>query len=165
MNAQEKPQIYEVSPEANKEVSYKGNLSEGIKIDDLSWAWSSQIACFPETQKHKFTGNHLFFTGIIPTYSEITVTVIPKDKNKNFSIYAYQVGINEMPIVPSLKSCIRCEVDHKWDRKKVNKTQNHTRTVDNLVAINNPYRMIIGITGADGLDKGEFTLVISTKSR
>ncbi len=165
MNAQNKPQIHEVTPVANKEVSYKGNLSEGVKINDLSWAWSSQNACFPETQKHKFTGNHVFFTGIIPAYSEITVTVIPKDKSKNFSIYAYQVGVNKMPIVPELKSCIRCEVDHKWDRNHANKTQNYTRTVDNLVAINNPYRMIIGVTGADGLEEGEFTLVISTKSR
>ncbi|MFK5983651.1 MAG: hypothetical protein QM499_12115 [Flavobacteriaceae bacterium] len=165
LNAQKQPTISEVTPEANKDVSYSGDLSQGEKLSNLSWAWNSSNACFPETQKHKFTGNHVFFTGIIPAYSEITVTVIPKDKTKNFSIYAYQVGVDNMPIVPDLSSCIRCEADHKWDRNYVNKTQDHTRSVSNLVAINRPYRMIIGVTGADELEEGEFTLVISTKSR
>ena len=165
MNAQN-PTIYTVEPLANQEVSYTGNLSEGIKLDDLSWAWSSSNACFPETQKSKFTGNHVFFTGIIPKYSEITVTVIPKDSTANFSIYAYEIGVNNNDLVPNLTSCIRCEADHKRERNFVGRAaQDHTRTVSNLVAINRPYRMIIGVTGADGLEEGEFTLVISTKSR
>jgi len=158
-------QIFEVIPEPNKDVSYAGNLNQGEKINDLSWAWSSQNTCFPETQKQKFTGNHVFFTGIIPTYSELTITVIPKDPKANFSIYAYQVNEYKMPIVPDLRSCISCEADHKWDRKKRGRTQDHTRTVSGLNALSNSYRVIIGVTGAEGLEEGEFTLVISTKSR
>jgi len=163
MNAQSP--IFEVIPESNKDVSYVGNLNQGEKLSDLSWAWSSQNACFPETQKQKFTGNHVFFTGIIPTYNELTITVIPKDPKANFSIYAYQVGEDKMPIVPELRSCISCEADHKWDRKKRGRTQDHTRTVSGLNALSNSYRVIIGVTGAEGLEEGEFTLVISTKSR
>ncbi len=165
LNAQDKPTVFKVEPVPNKDVSYTGNLNQGTFINDLSWAWSSQNACFPATQQKKFTGKHVFFTGIIPKYSEITVTVIPTDPNANFSVYAYEVGVNDVPIVPNLPSCIRCEADHKWDRPKRGKTQDHTRIVGNLVAINNPYRLIIGVTGAEGLDDGEFTLVISTKSR
>jgi len=163
MKAQSSP--FEVVPEANKDVSYVGNLNQGQKINDLSWAWSSQNACFPETQKQKFTGNHVFFTGIIPTYSELTITVIPKDPKANFSIYAYQVGEDKIPMVPDLRSCIRCEADHKWDRKKRRKTQDHTRTISGLTALNSSFRIIIGVVGAEGLEEGEFTLVISTKSR
>ena len=162
MNAQ----VFKIEAVPNQEVSYKGNLNQGKKLDDLTWAWNSSNACFPATQKTKFTGNHVFFTGLIPKYSEITVTVIPKDPNANFSVYAYEVGANNMSIVPDLPRCIRCEADHKRERNFVGKApQDHTRKVSNLVAINKPYRLVIGVTGADGLEEGEFTLVIATKSR
>lgn len=163
-NAQ--PKVYAIEPAPNQEVAYTGELSEGTILDDLSWAWNSSNACFPETQKSKFTGKHLFFTGIIPKYSEMTVTVVPDDPNANFSVYAYEIGANNNSLVPDLPRCIRCEADHKHERSFVGKPpQNHTRTVSNLVAINNPYRVVIGVTGADGLSEGAFTLVIATKSR
>ncbi len=163
-NAQ--PQIYAIEPVPNNEVAYTGDLSEGIVLDDLSWAWDSSIACFPETQRSKFTGKHLFFTGIIPKYSEMTVTVVPDDPTANFSIYAYEIGVNNTDLVPNLSSCIRCEADHKRERNFVGKEpQNHTRTVSNLVAINREYRVVIGVTGADGLEEGTFTLIVATKSR
>ena len=163
-NAQ--PQIYAIEPVPNDEVAYSGDLSEGIILDDLSWAWDSSNACFPETQRSKFTGKHLFFTGIIPKYSEMTVTVVPNDPTANFSIYAYEIGVNNNALVPNLSGCIRCEADHKHERNFVGKEpQNHTRTVSNLVAINRPYRVVIGVTGADGLEKGEFTLIVAMKTR
>lgn len=157
--------VYNIDPVGNGEVFYKGDLSQGQPLDDLSWAWSSSNACFPETQKQKFTGNHVFFTGIIPKYSEMTVTVIPDDENANFSIYAYVIGVNKNDLVPNLPSCIRCEADHFWDRPKAGKSQNHTRTVTDLLAINTPYRVVIGVTGANGLATGGFTLKVAMKSR
>ncbi len=157
--------VYTIEPIPNGEVFYKGDLSQGHPLSDLSWAWSSANACFPETQKHKFTGSHVFFTGIIPKYSEMTVTVIPDDPQANFSIYAYEIGVNKNDLVPNLPSCIRCEADHLWDRPKSGKSQDHTRTVTDLVAINNPYRVVIGITGANGLNQGTFTLKVSMKTK
>lgn len=160
------PTIYAIEPVPNQQVSYLGNLAEGSFLDDLSWAWNSSNACFPETQKSKFTGKHVFFTGIIPKYSEITVTVIPNDPTANFSIYAYEIGANSNALVPDLPSCIRCEADHKQERNfSGREPQDHTRKVTNLVAINTPYRMVIGVTGADGLEEGEFTLLVETKSK
>lgn len=158
--------VYTVEPVPNEQVAYSGNLSEGIFLDDLSWAWNSSNACFPETQKSKFTGKHLFFTGIIPKYSEITITVVPKDPQANFSVYAYEIGVNSNNLVPNLPSCIRCEADHKQERNFKGKApQDHTRIVSNLVALNTSYRMVIGVTGADGIEEGEFTLIIDTKTR
>lgn len=160
------PKVYSIEPVPNQAVAYSGDLSEGTTIDDLSWAWNSAVACFPETQKSKFTGKHLFFTGIIPKYSEMTVTVIPKDPGQDFSVYAYEIGVNNTTLVPNLTSCIRCEADHFRERSFVGKPpQDHTRIVSNLVAINRPYRVVIGVTGADGLSDGEFTLQISMKTR
>ncbi len=165
MNAQQ-PKVYSIEPVPNQEVSYVGNLNEGTEMNDLSWAWNSSVACFPETQKSKFTGKHLFFTGIIPKYSEMTVTVIPNDPTKNMSIYAYEIGVNNTSLVPNLTQCIRCEADHFQERDFVGRPpQDHTRTVGDLIAINRPYRVVIGVTGAEGLEEGDFVLKVSMKTR
>ena len=132
-------------------------------MEDLSWAWSSANACFPETQKRKFTGNHILYQIELPTRSEMEVTVIPDDKNADFSIYAYQTGNTNVKVVPALPSCIRCEADHKWDYKKRGKVQDHTRTVSNLVATVEPYIVVIGVVGANGLQTGGYTLRINLR--
>jgi len=154
-----------VTCEKNKITEIKGNLKNGVIINDLSWAWSSSNACFPETQKKKFTGNHVIYVTDLPKYSKMEVTVVPDDKNANFSIYAYEIGANSNRIVPNLPSCIRCEVNHKWDYPKKGKTQDHTRTVKDLIAINNPYKVVIGVVGANGLKTGGYTLKINLKDR
>ena len=154
-----------VSCEKNKITEVKGNLKNGVIINDLSWAWSSSNACFPETQKKKFTGNHVLYVADLPKYSKMEVTVVPDDKNADFSIYAYVIGANSNRIVPNLPSCIRCEVDHKWDYPKKGKTQDHSRIVKDLIANNNPYKVVIGVVGANGLKKGSYTLKINLKNR
>lgn len=158
--------VQEFEPQKNSELTIQGNLNTGNKIADLSWAWSSQNACFVSLQREKFTGNHVFYTGIIPKYSEMEVTVIPKDTSKNLSIYAYEVGVHNTDVPPALTSCIRCEADFKRERNFVGKApQDHTRKVTNLVAINRPYRVVIAVVGAEGLTEADYDLVISMKSR
>lgn len=154
-----------ITPVKDKTMSWKGNLSDGVKINDLSWAWQSSVACFPETQKAKFTGNHVIYQTELPKYSIMDITVVPDDPKQNFSVYAYTVGATNDAMVPNLPSCVSCEAEHKWDRPKVGKTQDHTRTITNLTAINNPYRVVIGVVGADGLTSGGYTLKVSLKSR
>ena len=150
--------------EIGKENVYKANLNEGIFLNDLSWAWSSQNACFTEVQKAKFTGKHVFFTGIIPAHSITSIEVIPVDKNANFSVYAYQINLNEDFLVPDLPHCIACEADFKWDYRKRNRHQNHIRKIGDFTAIDYSYRLVIGVTGANGLDQGEFYIKIKTKA-
>lgn len=143
-----------------------GNLNQGAPMTDLSWAWSSNNACFPETQKQKFTGNHVLYYTDLASYSEMEITVVPKDPEANFSIYAYQVGtVSENKLVPNLSSCTRCEADHKWDYKKRGKTQDHTRTVKDILALANPFQVVIGVVGADGLAEGEYELHIKLKTK
>ncbi len=158
--------IIPIESKANQTVSVTGDLRTGEPIADMSFAWNSSVACFPATQKNKFTGHQVLYTTELPSYSEMEVKVIPDNKKDNFSIYAYQIGLGEMADIqypPS--SCVRCEVDHKWDRPWVGKTQNHTRTAKHLVAIRNPYRVVIGVLGAEGLSAGAYTLEVSLKSR
>ena len=140
---------------------FEDSLQNGFLMEDLSWAWNSSNACFVSFQQKKFSGNHKLYVVDLPAYTEMEVTLVPNDKNANMSLYAYQVGqIAENTIVPNLPSSIRCEADFKWDRPRVGKTQNHTRTVSNLVAIRNPYKLVIGVAGADGLKAGSYKLQI-----
>lgn len=162
---QEEVKVKSVVAPKGKITEIKGNLSEGVKIHDLSWASTSSNACWPSTQNTKFTGNHVLYSAELPSYSEMTITVVPDNKNADFSIYAYQVGVNNNSIVPDLPSCITCEAEHKWDYPKVGKTQDHTRTISGFTALDNPYKVVIGVVGANGLTEGAYMLKIDVKSR
>lgn len=153
-----------IEAEPNEVTTFSGNLSDGEKVDDLSWASSSSTACFPGTQNKKFRGNHMLYYFEIPPYSEVTITLIPKDKKANFSLYGYQVGTTNFTTPPSLSSCVSCEADHKWDYPKKGKTQDHTRSIF-FNSIKNPYNIFIGVAGADDLVKGEFTVEIDLVSK
>jgi hypothetical protein len=145
-------------------VSVSGDLAEGNFISDISWAWNSAVACFPQTQSRKFTGHHVLYAIDLPAYTEYEIWVEPIDKNANFSIYAYQVGtISPNNTVPNLSSCIRCEADHKWDYKKRGQVQDHTRRVKDILATTSPYQVVISVVGAEGLASGGFQLYIKKK--
>ncbi len=148
---------------ANQIFTIKGNLEKGRIIEDLSWASNSAVACFPGTQNTKFRGHHVLYSMVLVSRAELTITVIPDNKNNNFSLYAYQIGTNNYSTVPNLSSCVSCEADHKWDYPKRGKTQDHTRSVY-LNSIENQYNVVIGVVGAEGLSSGGFTLKIEMKS-
>ena len=156
--------IYAAEARKGETVAYKGDLADGTVIRSLDWADNSSVACFPGTQNKKFNGHHVFFVTEIPRYSVMDITLIPDDKNSNFSLYAYQDGTTSKAFPPELHSCVSCEADHKWDYPKRGKTQDHTRSVS-LNAVNNPYRVVIGVAGAEGLKQGGFRIQIATKSR
>ncbi len=157
--------VIPVETAKNKVSTVKGNLKDGVIIHDLSWASTSSNACFPGTQNQKFRGNHVFYSATLPDNSEMEVTLIPDDKNADFSLYAYQVGTNNNNLPPNLPNCISCEADFKWDRPKAGKKQDHTRIVSNLTSIGNSYKIIIGVVGANGLTTGSYTLNIGVKDR
>jgi hypothetical protein len=141
-----------------------GNLGDGNTIADLSWAWNSAVACFPGTQATKFTGHHVLYALDLPAYTELEIDLIPADKSANFSLYAYEVGtVADNNTVPNLSQCIRCEADYKWDYKVKGKTQDHTRHVRDILAIANPYQVVIGVVGANGLKEGAFRLEVRRK--
>lgn len=153
-----------IDAKSNEITSFSGDLSKGEKVEDLSWAANSAVACFPATQNNKFNGNHVFHAFQIPQYAEVTITLTPKDKNANFSLYGYQVGTNNYTVVPDLTSCVSCEADHKWDYPKAGKTQDHTRSIF-FNSTTSSYTIFIGVVGADGLSSGEYTLTIDLKAR
>lgn len=143
-----------------KIISFKDNIKNGVIINDLSWAWNSSVACFPETQKSSFTGNHILFKTEIPANTEMTITLKPTKRSTKLSLYGYQIGINNESIVPNLSSCVSCEADNNQAKKATN---NH-RTIQ-FRAIQRPYKIMIGIAGENGLTEGDFTFEIAVRPR
>ncbi|NMB75699.1 MAG: hypothetical protein GYA21_11295 [Myxococcales bacterium] len=154
--------VTEVKAEKGKSVTVEGKLETGSPMTDLSWASSSQVACFPATQNEKFQGNHVLYSTSLPPKSVMVITLVPKDTNANMSLYAYQIGTTNFDLPPQLGRCTSCEADHKWDRPKKGKTQDHTRSVT-LNATTNPYNVVIGVAGPKNVTAGEFTLKVEIK--
>lgn len=152
-----------VASKGNETVSGQGDLSQGRAMDDLSWASSSSNACFPATQNSKFRGNHVFFATNMPGRSIMTISVTPEDSSTDLSLYAYMMGGNSYDLVPDLARCITCEADHKWDRPWKGKVQTSERHVEFQNPGQNPYNIVIGVSGPKGTS-GKFKVEIKTKS-
>jgi len=149
--------------QANKVLLYKGDLSQGAVIPDLSWASTSNNACWPATENTYFNGNHIFYVTSIPAHAELTVTVIPDDPSQNMSIYGFQDGLGHTALPPNISSCVACESERKWDRPKVGKTQDHTRSIY-FNSTTDSYRIVIGVVGAEGLQTGTFKIKVDLKA-
>ena len=93
---------------SNDTVSVSGDLTNGARMADLSWAANSSNACFVSLQNGKFRGNHLLYATTFPPHSIMTVSVTPTDANGDLSIYGYMLGGTEHRVVPNLPSCITC---------------------------------------------------------
>lgn len=148
--------------ERDQTLVVEGKLESGKPIEDLSWAASSQLACFPATQFAKYRGNHVFYGIQLPRRSTLIIKLIPKDPNQNLSLYAYSIGTGDFSVPPKLYQATSCESDEKWDRPFVGKTQDHTRSVE-LRAVNNPYNVIIGVSGPKEAVAGDFSLEVTLK--
>lgn len=148
------------APEKGKALAYTDNIKNGVLIHDLSWAWSSSNACFPGTQKESFEGKHIMFETVMEPYSTMTITLIPKNKNAELSLYGYQIGKTSNYVVPNLPRCVSCEADNNQSgRAKDNK-----RTIK-FTAIRNPYKVVIGVAGAKGVTEGDFDIQINVEGR
>jgi hypothetical protein len=153
-----------VTLEANKTVSVTGKFEDGKPMEDLRWASTSSMACFPATQNANFRGNHVFFATRIPTRGELRIKLIPKDTNQKTSIYAYTIGTTNFRQPPAIQSATTCEAEHTWDRPKKDKTQDHTRPLPApLVSMGNPYNVFVGVSGTADVKAGEFTLEFEWK--
>lgn len=135
-----------------------GNLSKGEIIDDLSWAWSSSMACFVEPGKSWFEGNHVFYQIDLPAKSTIDIYLNATNTSNDIAVYAYSKGVGDKTIPPNITSCVSCEAAPS------NSTAINGEKHLYLNAVNNPYSIIIGVAGIEGLTSGEFTLKIDIES-
>ncbi len=139
--------------EGNATVSHNGNLSEGDAYN-LDFASTSSMACVPATENLNFSGSHVIFATEQPPHSELTITVEPKTPGLDVSLYAYQIGTTFHYTPLDVTSAVTCEAG--YDAQK-DSNPGETESVK-LTAINNPYNVVIGVAGPQGVTAGEFTL-------
>lgn len=147
-----------------------GNIENGQILSTLRWAEQSNVACFPGTRFEMFTGNHVFYRITLPAASAMTVTVIPKD-NAQINLYALRQGmsVNEQTVPPNVRSAISCEASYpKYANlpsgRTVTNKDDGIRKIE-YISVGSPFSILIGVAGAKGLTKGEFTMKVEIKPR
>lgn len=148
---------FQASSQKGQVVAYKGDLAQGVPMHDLSWAWSSQNACFPATEQEQFKGNHVLYVTELPANSELTVTLVPENPAAPINLYAYSIGSGQLKLVPNLSSCVSCEASYP-QRMGAAKDEGPRRV--QLRAVNNPYQVVIGVAGATS---GKYQLELDLK--
>lgn len=151
---------FEIEAQAGQVLVYEGDLAQGALMNDLSWAWNSQNACFVSIRQNQFNGHHMLYATNLPKYSTLTIRLEPEPNAGAMSLYAYSTGASwGHQFVPDLPSCVSCEADFQGPQSK-----GPIREVS-LQAINNPYVVVIGVAGAEGLTKGRYKLSLELKNR
>ncbi|GAB4421802.1 MAG: hypothetical protein OHK0039_37220 [Bacteroidia bacterium] len=166
-SAQAGDTLFYIEAVPGQAVSIKGDLARGRAMPTLAWAWNSAVACFPETQATKFNGSHVLYAIDLPSYSEMEITVVPDKQQTNLSVYAYMVGsLTASNTVPNLSQCVRCEVAHHSEYRRAGQTPGDPkRVVRDILALQRPYQVLIGVAGADGLAQGGYTLTVKINKR
>jgi hypothetical protein len=150
-----------VESKSGSVVTVKGKLEDGGKIA-LDWAAKSSMACWPSTEDMNFNGNHTLFTTTLPSYSDLQITAVPLDPKLDLSVYSYMVSATSTPTLPpGISSALSCEAG--YDAKK-DKNPGASETVKQI-ALKNPYRVVIGVAGANGAATGPFELKIDVKPK
>lgn len=91
-----------------------GNLSSGYIMEDLSWATTSQLACWPSIRDVEFQGRHVGYWFDLPEKSIVKITVTPKRKDRRINIYGY-AGFDLKTIPPQIPFTNICEASHpEW---------------------------------------------------
>ena len=150
-----------VTLKPNTTVTIEGNLAQGISVSDLSWASNSAVACFPATQNSHYRAPHALFHVKLPPHSILKVKLIPADRGKPMSLYAYQMTADRFDVVPNLSRVVTCEASYPSDRPFVGRIEDGTRKVE-LNAINDNYNVVIGVSGNEGAS-GSFSLELTLK--
>ncbi len=155
-------------PEGYTAGQVKGNLKDGAKLSSLRWAESSQVACFPGTRFEMFNGNQVFYRITLPAASDMTITVVP-DEGKNISLYALRQGMRNQQVPPNVSRAVSCEASYQIyanvsKTRRVKNKDNGVRKVG-YASVRNPFSILIGVAGADGLTEADFTLKIEIKPR
>lgn len=152
-----------LSVESGKTTSVKGKIDGGVQLD-LSWAANSSVACFPATSFDQFDGAHVMYHFDLPRYTTATVELVPSGANVDLNLYAYSVGATSTVLPPNVPSCVSCEASYGTNNINMRYNPGGSEKVE-LVAINNPYRVFIGVAGAQKLMKGSFELKVTLKPR
>ncbi len=146
-----------------KSKTVKGKIDGGTQIA-LKWAANSSVACWPANYNDHFNGKHVVYVADLPAQSEMVVTATPKGGSNDISLYAYSVGTSSKALPPSVPSAVSCEASYGTNKISLRFNPGKPESVK-LMAIRNPYRVYIGVAGAQKSKKGAFDLKVEVKPR
>jgi hypothetical protein len=155
------PAVAVVTPDANGKATVAGNLTSGKPMCSLSFAWQSNIACFPATETTRFSGNHVFYAldGGVGAGQTVTVTVTPTSADVDVSLYGYWMGLGDFYIPPKVVSVGSCEASYA---KNVSGAGNPG--APETIYFENPggnaYNYFFAVAGADAANTGAYTIDI-----
>ena len=127
------------------------SLESGQSMD-LAWAQQSSVACFPGTQNELYDGAHVLFGLQQSSDTFLTIRASPEN-DVDLSLYTIQQGSNAFLLPPDITSAVACEAAHSGGDGETEEIQ--------LWASQNPYNVVIGVAGSDGMSTGRFLLEIT----
>jgi hypothetical protein len=143
-----------------KTVSVQGKIDGGVQIP-LGFAAQSSVACFVATTNAHYTGKHVVYSFDLPPRTTAKIELVPADAKTDVSLYAYSVGPSFPALPPEVSSVVSCEASPAANRAP---NPGGTEKVE-LVAITNPYKVFVGVAGAENAQAGSFTLKITLSPR
>lgn len=155
-------------PAGSKVGEIKGNIDKGTVIS-MDWAQQSSVALVPATRFEQFDGKQVFYRIGLPARSVIKIRMTPQ-QGKKINLYALrQSARGQGQVPPNVTSAISSEASYPiyanlgGGRQARNPDKGY-REVE-FMSVNNPYSILIGVSGAEGETEGEFTLHIELKGR
>ncbi len=137
----------------------EGNLSTGYTMQDLSWATTSQLACWPSIRDVEFQGKHVGYWFDLPEKSTVKITVTPKRKDRRINIYGY-AGFDLKTIPPQLPYTNICEASHpEW----VGQPNLNEPSKPQTIQFNTTTRrtsIYFAVAGAQNVYEGDYTISI-----
>ncbi|MDP2090267.1 MAG: hypothetical protein Q8K30_01595 [Candidatus Gracilibacteria bacterium] len=151
-NVEVKGGLIDVKFDSSNKSTYKGNISAGEVMTDLSWAQLQYVKCFTKDESVNFNGNVVLHKVWLPKNKTLLVKMIKDSPELNLSIYVYKTSLNnELP--PNVKFVYDCLKDFSI---------NETKTID-MKGNTAPSEVIIGVSGANGALDGGYSLELEQK--
>lgn len=145
-----------------KTTTLKGSLKNGEVLEDLSWAGSSQIACWPGLRDVEFMGKHVGYWFDLPDHSVATITVTPHKKSSRINIYGY-TSFDLQRIPPHITYVQTCEASHPVWIGQPNLKEPATPQTIRLNTVTRHTAVYFAVAGAKDVLEGEYTITIEIK--
>ncbi|NET35130.1 MAG: hypothetical protein F6K19_24405 [Cyanothece sp. SIO1E1] len=157
-------EVYTLETPQNQISLFEGALDQGQTMP-LRWAENSSVACFPGTRFVEFQGNHVLYRMQMPAYSDLKITVQPKDPKHRINIYALRLGVNNMDTPPNISRAISCEAGYPIYAGQPNLNAPAEAQSVSYISVARPYSILIGVAGAKGVLEGAYELKVELKER
>ncbi|HLP11891.1 MAG TPA: hypothetical protein VK177_08175 [Flavobacteriales bacterium] len=143
-------------------VKLNGNLRNGTIMEDLEWATTSQMACWPSIRDVEFEGNHVAYWFDLPKKSIVKITVTPRSTKHRINLYGYSsVDFKHLP--PNAIGCSSCEASHPtW----IGQPNLNEPSVPQSIELNTTTRhttVYFAVAGAKGVVEGDYEVTIEIK--